>query len=198
MNAKTETIAHLNRQVREQDGQLVEIYNKYYCLKREIEHLEPKENEELEKQLIEENKQLQQKLTLADKDIEKYQKELAKCSSVDESENKSWHEIEKVNKLEQELKAVRGNFKINYEQFRSTSNENIELREKVAKSYCLTKKIEDFEEFEKKLSEENKQLQQKLTLAVKDVEKYQKELAKCSSVHEKYLIIFCVYFTYWD
>ena len=119
LNAKTKKIEDLNIQAREQNAHLVEIYNKYYCLKKEIENVKLKENEELEKKLSEENKQLQQKLTLAVKDVEKYQKELAKCSSVNESKNKSWHE--KVNKLEQELKAVRANFQ-------SISNENTELK----------------------------------------------------------------------
>ena len=60
------------------------------------------------------------------------------------------------------MKAVRDNSQ-------SISYENRELREEVAKGYCLIKKIEELEGLERKLSEENKQLQQKLILADEDI-----------------------------
>ena len=51
----------------------------------------------------------------------------------------------------------------------SISNENIELRKELIESYSLKRKIDELEGLERKLSEENKQLQQKLILADEDI-----------------------------
>ena len=87
LNAKAKKIEDLNIEAKKQTGHYLETYNKYYCLKKEIEKLKLKEKEELEKKLS------------------------------------PWHE--KVNKLEQELKTETANFQF-------ISNENTELKEKVA------------------------------------------------------------------
>ena len=112
-----QSISYENRELREEVA-------KGYCLIKKIEELEG-----LERKLSEENKQLQQKLTLADEDIEKHQKELAKCSSVHESENKCWHE--KVNKLEQELRVVRANLQTTTKRYTELNQQVIVLKIKL-------------------------------------------------------------------
>ena len=114
---KSQSISDENIELRKQ---LTESYS----LIRKIDELEG-----LERKLSEENKQLQQKLTLADEDIEKYQKELAKCSSVHESENKCWQE--KVNKLEQELRVVRANLQTTTKRYTELNQQVIVLKIKL-------------------------------------------------------------------
>ena len=129
----SQSISYENRELREEVA-------KGYCLIKKIEELEG-----LERKLSEENKQLQQKLTLADEDIEKYQKELAKCSSVHESENKCWHE--KVNKLEQELRVVRANLQTTTKRNTELNDLKIKLEEEEKqKEKLLLKQKSEFEE----------------------------------------------------
>ena len=76
-----------------------------------------------------------------------------------------------LNEKTKELKAVR-------DKSQSISDENIELRKELTENYSLIRKIDELEGLERKLSEENKQLQEKLTKAVKENEELQGKLAK--------------------
>ena len=84
-----------------------------------------------------------------------------------------------LNEKTKELKRVRDT-----SQF--ISDENTELRKELTESYSLIRKIDELEGLERKLSEENKQLQEKLTKEVKENEALKTKVAKAVLDHKDF------------